>query len=47
MDIFELYGNKIFKKSQMQKIVNFVDTKYDAVSFEELLYSKFKDTKLS
>ena len=47
MDIFELYGNKIFKKSQMQNIVSLFHTKYDVVIFEELLYSKFKDTKLS
>jgi len=47
MDIFELYGNKIFKKSQMQQLTSLFDTKYDITSFEELLYSKFKDAKLS
>ncbi len=31
----------------MQNIVNIFHTKYDISSFEQLLYSKFKDAKLS
>lgn len=47
MDIFELYGNKIFKKSQIKQLTNLFDTKYDVTSFEDLLSSYFKDSKLS
>ena len=42
-----LYGNKIFKKSQIKQLTNLFDTKYDVSSFEDLLYSYFKDCKLS
>lgn len=47
MDIFQLYGNKIFKKSQIKQLTNLFDTKYDVTSFEDLLSSYFKDSKLS
>lgn len=33
MDIFEVYGNQIFKKSQMKQLANLFDTKYDVTSF--------------
>jgi patatin-like phospholipase/acyl hydrolase len=47
MDIFEVYGNRIFKKSQIKQLTNLFDTKYDVSSFEDLLSSYLKDSKLS
>lgn len=47
IEIFEVYGNRIFKKSQMKQFTNLVETKYDVRSFEDLLYNYFKDTRLS
>ena len=33
MDIFELYGTKIFKKSNIQQLTSLFDSKYDVSSF--------------
>ena len=47
MEIFEKYSDSIFKKSQIKQLTNLFDTKYDVSSFEALLYSYCKDSKLS
>jgi patatin-like phospholipase/acyl hydrolase len=47
IDIFQKYGHKIFKKSNVRQLANLFDTKYDVKSFEDLLYFYFKDCRLS
>lgn len=47
MDIFEIHGDYIFKKTQFGNIANIFDTKYDKKYFEDLCNNCFKDCKLS
>lgn len=47
MDIFEIYGDSIFKKTQFGNIVSIFETKYDIKSYQGMLDGYFKETKLS
>jgi uncharacterized protein len=47
MDIFEIYGDSIFRKTQFSNIVSLFETKYDIKSYSDMLYGYFKETKLS
>jgi patatin-like phospholipase/acyl hydrolase len=47
MELFEKYGNSIFKKTQGMGIKSLFDTKYSPSSFEGLLKNYFRDCKLS